>query len=57
MCSGSEAGSYLRLLDFVSHSTLCLRVIKKKRKTALGRPCRQVPTLTFLFIQLKPLKK
>ena len=30
MCSGSEAGSYLRLTDFVYHSTLGLRVIKKK---------------------------
>ena len=26
MCSGSEAGSYLRLIDVVSHSTLGLRV-------------------------------
>ena len=32
MCSGSEAGSYLRLIDFVCHSTLGLRVIKKKRE-------------------------
>ena len=31
-CSGSEAGSYLRLIDFVYHSTLGLRVIKKKRR-------------------------
>jgi len=31
MCSGSEAGSYLRLIDFVYHSTLGLRVIKKKK--------------------------
>ena len=30
MCSGSEAGSYLRPIDFVYHSTLGLRVIKKK---------------------------
>ena len=30
MCSGSEAGSYLRLIDLVYHSTLGLRVIKKK---------------------------
>ena len=29
-CSGSEAGSCLRLIDFVYHSTLGLRVIKKK---------------------------
>ena len=31
MCSGSEAGSYLKLIDFVYHSTLGLRVIKKKK--------------------------
>ena len=31
MCSGSEAGSYLRRIDFVYHSTLGLRVIKKKK--------------------------
>jgi len=30
MCSGSEAGSYLRLIDCVYHSTLGLRVIKKR---------------------------
>ena len=30
MCSGSEAGSYLRLIDFVYHSILGLRVIEKK---------------------------
>ena len=27
MCSGSEAGSYLRLIDFVYHSTLGLRAL------------------------------
>ena len=32
MCSGSEAVSYLRLIDVVYHSTLSLRVIKKKEK-------------------------
>ena len=32
MCSGSEAGSYARLIEFVYHSTLVLRVIKKKKK-------------------------
>ena len=32
--SGSEAGSYVRLIDFVYHSTLGLRVIKKKKKKA-----------------------
>ena len=30
MCSGSEADSYLRLIDFVYDSTLGLRIIKKK---------------------------
>jgi len=35
MCSGSEAGSYLRLTDFVYHSTLGLRVIKKKKVEGL----------------------
>jgi len=34
MCSGSEAGSYLRLVDFVYHSTPGLRVIKEKKKKA-----------------------
>ena len=29
-CSGSEAGSYLRLIDLVYHPTLGLRVIKKE---------------------------
>ena len=33
MCSSSEAGSYLRLIDFVYHSTLGLRVIKKRRRS------------------------
>jgi len=32
MCSGSEAGSHLRLIDIVYHSALGLRVIKKKKK-------------------------
>ena len=32
MCSGFEAGSYLRLIDFVYHSTLELRVLKKKKQ-------------------------
>jgi len=36
MCSGSEAGSYLRLIDFVYHPTLGVRVIKKKRKKKKG---------------------
>ena len=33
MCSGSEAGTYSRLIDLVYHPTLGLRVIKKKRRT------------------------
>jgi len=32
MCSGSDAGSYLRLIFFVFHSTLGLRIMKKKKK-------------------------
>jgi len=32
--NGSEAGSYLRLIDFVYHSTLGLGVIKKKKNSA-----------------------
>jgi len=36
MCSGYEAGSYLRLIDFVYHSTLGLRVIKKEKKELSG---------------------
>ena len=32
MCSGSGAGSYLRLIDFEYHSTLGLRVMKKRKK-------------------------
>jgi len=40
-CSGSEAGSYSRLIDFVYHSTLGLRVIKKKKDVLHGggAPC------------------
>jgi len=34
LCSGSESGSYLRLIDFVYDSTLGLRVIKKKKKVS-----------------------
>ena len=45
MSSSFEAGSHLRLTDFVYHSTLGLRVIKKKGLRALGdpegwKPCR-----------------
>ena len=36
MCSGSEAGSYVRLIDFVYHSTIGLRVIKKQKCDVAG---------------------
>jgi len=39
MRSGSEAGPYLRLIDSVYHSTLGLRVIKKKKKNLDGKHC------------------
>jgi len=32
ICSDSEAGSFLRLIDFVYHSTLGLIVMQKKKK-------------------------
>ena len=32
MCSGSEVGSYVRLIDFVYHSTVGLRVIKRRER-------------------------
>jgi len=38
MCSGSEAGSYLRLIDLVYPSTLGLRVKKKTKKVTPLRP-------------------
>jgi hypothetical protein len=36
MCSGSEAGSYLRLIDFLHHSTLGLKIIRKKKKVTVA---------------------
>ena len=36
MCSGSEAGSYPRLIDFVYHSTLGWRVIKREESLGFG---------------------
>ena len=36
MCSGSDAGSYLRLVGFVYHSTLGLRVMQKKKRNRGG---------------------
>ena len=50
MCSGSEEGSYLRLIDFVYHSTLGLRVIKKKKKShARGDELVVQPSLRWWF--------
>ena len=50
LCSGSEAGSYLRLIDFVYRSTLGLRVIKKEKGWArimrLGERRKSLPYLT-----------
>ena len=43
MCSGSEAGWYLRLIDFLYHSTVGLRVIKKK-KNQVAKPSAPTPT-------------
>ena len=36
MCSGSEGGSYLKLIDFVYDSPLGLRIIKKKEEVEQG---------------------
>ena len=36
MYSVSEAGSYLRLIDFVFHSTLGVRAIKKREERTQG---------------------
>ena len=46
MCCGSEAGSYLRLIDCVYHSTLGLRVIQKKKKNPEGHGVVPADTLT-----------
>ena len=35
MCSGSEVGSYLRLIDFVYQSILGLRVIKEQEEASV----------------------
>ena len=37
MCSGFEVGSYSRLIGFVYHPTLGLRVIKKRKKAGGAR--------------------
>ena len=38
VCSGSEVGAYLRLIDIVYHSTLGLRVIKQRRRERVVTP-------------------
>jgi len=58
MCSGSEAGSYLRLIDFMYHSTLGLRVIKKKTERgmrAARRPRLRAARFSRLFITMNRL--
>jgi len=50
MCSDSEAGSYLRRIDFVCHSTLGLRVIMKKKFRLYVRDA----TTTSAPIEAKP---
>ena len=60
--SDSEAGSYLRLRDCVYHSTLGVRVIKKKKKPHrsvynVANTRRLAPAdanCFFFFITLKP---
>ena len=52
MCSGSETGSYLRLIDFVYHSTLGFRVTKKKK----GRYVKRLwPVAGFVLIPFRAL--
>ena len=55
MCSGSEAGSYLRRIDFMYHSTLGLRVIKKKRERGQW-PFRLAIPLSLWDLSRDPLK-
>jgi hypothetical protein len=50
MCSGSEAGSYLRLIDFVHQPPLCLRVIKEKKKIAVPQRGATPPAILKLTI-------
>ena len=51
MCSGSEACSYVRLIDSVYHSTLGLRVMKNKKKCTPHPPPQVfVPSLTVTLV-------
>jgi len=46
--TGSEAGSYLRLIDFAYHSTPGLRVIqKRRRRRALTGPRSGAPSISW----------
>ena len=54
MCSGSEVGSYLRLTDFVHHSTIGLRVINKKKKVGGGWQLHRGDTASGARLTLKP---
>jgi len=49
VCSGSEAGSYLRLIVFVYHSTLGLGVIKKKTLGHVGQTFPVSPALLYVI--------
>jgi len=48
-CAGTEEGSYLRLIDFVYHSTLGWRVIKKDRERRDSQD-REHPSLSSLLL-------
>jgi len=53
-----EAGSYLRLIDFVYHSTLGVRVIEKKKKIRVGlSPARTICTFSTSFPRLERGKR
>ena len=51
LCSGSEEGSYLRIIDFAYHSTLGLRVANKTKKGS-GFTC-SFPRAMWLTIKLR----
>ena len=43
ICTRSEEGSYFRLVDFVYHSTLGLRVVKKREEVGMTGACAHPP--------------
>ena len=56
MCSGSEVGLYLRLIDFGYRSTLGLRAIEKKKKgspEALGLSGRYLLDISVISPKVK----